>query len=203
MKTRLGSGWVVAAALALTFAAVFVQALAGPGRALACSCVMPMPTIAEAATQPGTVVVAGIIGPQQPEQTPLQVDTWFFGGAPQPVIWMSFGSRMMTSCDPFVEVGERRLMVLFRQDGGLFSYNPCVQSGVIGTPEGDAALATAQELFGGEPIATPVPTPPPQIGDTPGLDAARLYVIGAVGAGVLLLAAVVLIAMLRRRRPSD
>jgi hypothetical protein len=189
--------------MAFTFAAVFLQALAGPLPARACSCVMPMPTIGEAATQPGTVVLAGVIGPQQPDRTPVQVDTWFSGPGVQEIVWMSFGSQMTTSCDPVVNVGERRLLVLSRQDEQLYSYNPCVQAGVIGTPEGDAALAEAQELFGGQPIATPAPTPPPQIGDTPGLDAARVYVIGAVGVGVLLLVGVLLFATLRRRRPSD
>lgn len=203
MNSSVRHGWILGAALVMTFAAVFMQSLAAPGRALACSCVMPMPTIADMATEPGTVVVAGSIGPQQPERTPVEVDTWFHGGAPAPVIWLSFGSQMTTSCDPSVNVGERRLLVLSRVDEQLYSYNPCVQAGVIGTPDGDAALAAAEQLFGGQLMPTPEPTEPPNIGETPGLDAARLYVVGAIGAAVLLLAGVVLFAMLRRRRTDE
>jgi hypothetical protein len=203
MESRVLRGWAFAAALAVTLGALMLQALAGPLPARACSCVMPMPSLEEAASQPGAIVVAGVIGPQQPDRTPVQVDTWFSGPAPQELVWMSFGSQMATSCDPSVSVGERRLLVLTRQDEQLFAYNPCVQAGVIGTPEGDAALEQAQALFGGQPIATPTPTPPPRIGDTPGMDAARLYVVGAVGIGVLLLVGVVLFATLRRRRAND
>jgi hypothetical protein len=201
MQTRLRHGIVATTVIALTLAAFFAQSIYGPGRALACSCIQPMPTLEQVAADPGTVVVAGTIGPQAAERTPVQVDSWFLGANPQPLIWLSFGKELMTSCDPVVTEGERRLLVLSRHDENLYGVNPCVaESGVIGTEAGDAALAAANRLWGeGAALPTPEPTPPPQIVDTPGLDTARLYIVGAVGAGVLVFAAVILLALLRRR----
>lgn len=198
----MGRGSVLAAALALTFMAVFVQALAGPGRALACSCMTPMPTIEEVAREPNTVVLAGVVGPQQPDRTPISVDTWFWGPGPTDVVWLGFGSQMLSSCDPFVTVGERRLMVLYRDETGSFSVNPCVESGVIGTEAGDAAMSSAMELFGGVAPPTEEPTEPPDNSPpaTPAADTGWLYVAAIVGGGGLVLALVVLLAL--RRRPA-
>lgn len=202
MRRVAGKGLVVGAAIALTFMAVFVQALAGPGRALACSCMEPMPTLADVAQEPNTVVIAGTIGPQQPERTPVEVDTWFHGPGPTNIVWLSFGTQMMTSCDPVVTAGERRLMVLHRDPQGVFTVNPCVTSGVIGTDAGDAALAEANALFA---AATPPPVeptePPPVVAPPPTeVDAARIYVVGAIVAALLVFAVVGFVAL--RRRPS-
>lgn len=146
----------------LALVAAFAQALAGPLPVRACSCMEPMPGLAAVASEPNVVILAGTIGPQQPERTPVHVDTWFHGPGLTEVVWLSFGSQMTTSCDPFVTEGERRLMVVQRQDDGLFSYWPCAPAGVIGTEAGDAALAEAEALFSVEPSPTPPPTDPPE-----------------------------------------
>jgi hypothetical protein len=199
---RARRGMVVGAATALTFAAAFFQALAGPLPAFACSCMAPLPTIAEVAQDPNTVVIAGVIGQQLPDRTPVAVDTWFWGPAPTDVVWLSFGNGQMTSCDPFVTVGERRLLVLSRSDANLFSVNPCVASGVIGEPGGDEALAEAQTLFGGSAPPTPAPTEPPAVpAPTPAaLDPTWLYVAAVIGGAGLIFAVMALLAV--RRRPS-
>jgi hypothetical protein len=195
-------GMVVAAATALTFVAVFVQALAGPLPAFACSCMAPMPTIAEVAQDPGTVIVAGVVQQQFPERTAVVVDTWFVGAQPVDTVWLGFGSQMMSSCDPFVTMGERRLLVMSRQAADLFTVNPCVQSGVIGTPAGDEALAAAVELFGGSTPPTPAPTEPPESPPPAptGLDPSWLYVAAVVGGAGLIFVVVTLLAI--RRRPT-
>jgi hypothetical protein len=195
--------FVLATATVLTFVAVFAQALAGPLPALACSCITPMPTMAEVAREPGTVVLAGVVGRQLPDRTPVAVDTWFFGGEATDVVWLSFGSGGMTSCDPVVTAGERRLLVLYRQDTGMYSVNPCVESGVIGTPSGDEALATAQELFGGAPPPTPAPTDPPAVppSQPTAIDPSWLYVGAIVGGALLFFGLIALIAI--KRRPAD
>ena len=193
-------GFVVAAAAALTFLAITAQALYDPRPAFACSCITPLPSLAQVASEPNTVIVAGTVAQQFPERTSVTIDTWFWGAAPVDTAWLSFGSQMTTSCDPFVTVGERRLLVMSRQEADLFSVNPCVQSGVIGTPDGDAALAAAEALFEEVAPPTPSPTAPPESPPPATIDPGWLYVGGVVGGATLLLLAIALIAI--RRRPT-
>jgi hypothetical protein len=194
----------LAAVAALAFLALAAQALYDPRPALACSCIFPMPTIAQVAAEPGTVVVTGTVAQQLPDRTAIAIDTWYWGEGVTDVAWLSFGSQGMTSCDPFVTVGERRLLVLHRQEPDLFSVNPCVESGVIGTESGDKALAAAIELWGdGSVPPTPAPTAPPE-SPTPtatSIDPGWLYVAAVAGGGALVLALVALLAT--RRRPSS
>ncbi|HVM29357.1 MAG TPA: hypothetical protein VM305_01110 [Candidatus Limnocylindrales bacterium] len=204
----LGLGFVLA------LGAVLAQSFVAPLPGLACSCVAPLPSLAEVAREENTVIVVGTIGQQLPDRTPVAVDTWFHGPGATDVVWLGFGSQSMSSCDPFVSPGERRLLVLFRQEqGGTHGYNPCVASGVIGTEAGDEALAQAVELFGAAPTPPEPPEPPeateppeptqpplsprPTPGD-PG--AGWLFVAGTLAATALIFA-VVAIAGLRRRRP--
>ena len=115
---------------------------------------------------------------------------------------LNFGNQMVSSCDPSMTPGERRLMVLHRQEDGTFSYSPCVATGVIGTEEGDAALAEATELFAGEAPPTPEPTPPPQA-PTPEpepADTSWLFIGGALGAAVLVFGGVAFLSL--RRKPG-
>jgi hypothetical protein len=194
---------VLAAALVLALAAGFAQALAGPLPVRACSCMEPLPGLARVAADPATVIVAGTIGQQLAEQTQLVVDTWFHGAGMTDVLWLSFGSQMLSSCDPFVTPGERRLMVLHRQDGGLYSVNPCVSSGVIGEEGGDAALAEAEALFLTDVPATPQPPSPTEPPDSPspsGPGDGWLFVAGTLGAAAVLFAVLALLGM-RSRRP--
>ena len=206
---------VFSAGLVLALVAAFAQALAGPLPALACSCMEPLPGMDSVASQPDTVVLVGTIGQQTPERTPVAVDTWFHGPGISDVVWLSFGTQAMTSCDPFVTPGERRLLVLHRQEDGTFGYSPCVASGVIGTPAGDEAFAEATELFVEAPVrATPEPTGPtgptgpPEPTEqpatpTPAPDGAAqgwVFVAGALGAALLIFGAVALFALRRQPR---
>jgi hypothetical protein len=198
-RTRLGLSLVAACALVL--AALVIQSLS-PLPARACSCA-EIASIARAASKPGVAVVAGTVGRQLPDRTPIAVDTWFHGSQAADVIWLNFGSQGQTSCDPFVTSGERRLLVVHRQQENLYSVDPCVASGVIGTEPGDAALAEAVEVFGGGATAPPGSTDPPISPRPPTTDPAAgwVYVVGALGAAALLFAVVALVG-LRRRRPS-
>jgi len=119
------------------------------------------------------------------------------------VVWLNFGSQAMTSCDPFVTAGEKRLMVLHPNGDGTYSVNPCVASGVIGTEAGDAALAEAQALFVAQPTPGPSPSDPPAAPQPlpDGADGGWLMVLGVLGVATLAFAAVVLIAT--RRRGAD
>jgi hypothetical protein len=193
---------ILAAGVLLALTAAFAQSLAAPLPALACSCMEPLPGIGRLAAEPNVVVIAGTVGEQLPDRTPVAVDTWFHGPGPSDVVWLSFGSQSMTSCDPSVTPGERWLMVLHRQDDGIFSYSPCVVSGVIGTDAGDEALAQATEIFGGQMTPPPGPNEPPISPRPPTTDPAAgwVYIVGVLGAAALVFAAVALLG-LRRRKP--
>jgi hypothetical protein len=200
---RLASLRAATMAIVLAASGMVLQSLAGPLPALACSCAEPLPSMARAAAEPNTAVVLGTIGEQLPEQTPVAVETWFHGPGFSDVIWLNFGSQSMTSCDPFVTRGERRLLVLFRQaDTGTFGVNPCVSSGVIGTDAGDEALAQAIELFGSNPTPPPGSTEPPVSPRPPAGDpgAGWLFVVGALGAAAVIFALVALAGLRRRPR---
>jgi hypothetical protein len=191
---------VLLAGTLLVLTAAFAQALAGPLPARACSCAAPLPSLARVAGDPGVVVLVGTIGQQQAERTPGAVETWFNGPGANDVVWLNFGRQMMSSCDPFVTAGEKRIMVLHPIGDGAYGVNPCVVSGVIGTADGDAALAEAEALFAGQP-------PPPGATDPPALPGAPtgassdgwLMVGGVVGVAGLILVGVALLSVRRRQ----
>lgn len=194
---------VLAASLLLTLSAVFLQAVALPGRMFACSCIAPPPTLAEIATTTDAAIVAGTVGRALPDRTPIAVNTWFHGANATEVVWLNVGSQAMTSCDIFMSAGEQRLLVLFPAENGMYSANSCSPGALLGEPGGDEMLAQAVEAFGGgppptaepEPVA-PIPPAEPQSGPGAGL----IWVAVAVTAAVVLFGAVALLAL--RRRPS-
>ena len=206
----------VAAAIVLAFTALTFQAVQLPGRALACSCIAPLPTLAEVARDEGTSIVVATVGRALPDRTPIAVEGSFVGGPHAEVLWLSGGSQQMSSCDMFMSAGERRLLVLHRIEGGIFSTNPCAPTGLLGTAEGDALLATAIEDFGeAQPPGAPEPEPEPEpeaepepeiqtepstiVESAPFASQGLMWAAGALGVGILMFGAIVLIA---RRRPS-
>ena len=195
---------VVLASLWLALVASFAQAVALPRAALACSCAMPLPTLAEIVTQdPGLVtVVAGTIGLAQPQLTPVQVNAWFHGPRPADVVWLNGGTQMMSSCDVTMRAGEQRLLVLYGDGTTPYSHNMCSPGGTLDSPEGAAALAEALEVFGG---GEPPPTEPPaavvETTTEPGGDPLGwAWLLGGLLAAAALLGVVVLVA--RRRHLS-
>ena len=204
--------WPLAAALVFAFVSYAYQAVQVPGRVMACSCMAPLPTLAEVARDEGTSIVVASVGRALPDRTPISVEGWFVGGPQDEVVWLSGGSQMMTSCDMFMTAGERRLLVLSRADQGLFSTNPCAPTGLLGTADGDALLATAIDLFGDPNVpqapasTSPEPEPEPEsvspVATEPsaGLSPGVVWVAAAVGVGVLFFGAIVLFA---RRRPTN
>ncbi len=199
----------LAAALFLAFAAYSFQAVQLPGRVMACSCIAPLPTLADVARDEGTSIVVGTVGRALPDRTPIAIEGSFVGGPHPEVIWLSGGSQQMTSCDIFMSAGERRLLVLYRGDAGLYSTNSCAPSGLLGTQDGDALLATAIDSFGdAQAPLGPQPEPSPEPGVTspiatepaPLLGQGFVWVAAAVGVGILVLGTVVLFARRRSTR---
>lgn len=196
----------LAAALVLAFVSYAYQSVQLPGRALACRCVAPMPTLAELAREEGTSIVVGTVGRALPDRTPIAVEGSFVGGPHAEVVWLTGGSQQMTSCDIFMSAGERRLLVLYRgsRDQELFSTNSCAPTGVLGTPGGDALLATAIASFG-DPSVPSAPEPefepePESEPESPLPGQGLIWVAAAIGVGILLFGAITLVA---RRRPTN
>jgi hypothetical protein len=195
-------GLVTATAILLTVSALFAQSLMLPGRVLACSCAGPPPPLAEIAAADNVTIIAGTVGPALADRTPVAVDAWFHGAAPAEMVWLSGGTQMMTSCDIVMNPGERRLFVLYGQPEGMYSANGCSPSGLIGTAEGNALVAEAQQAFGQPqalPTAEPQNAPPPAPENAPSAAGDGLLWIGAgVGLAVLLFGGVALLAVVRR-----
>ncbi len=188
----------VSAALVFVFMAYALQSVALPGRVLACSCVAPLPSLAEVVDRDQVTVVLGTVGRPLPDRTPIAVEAWFHGAAPTDVVWLMGGTNMATSCDVFMSVGERRLLVLRGGEEGLYSTNLCLPGGLIGTPEGDALLAEATEVLGsGQSPPPPEPAPNAPLDLSPWLGGLT-WVAAAAGLGLLMFGAIALIA---RRRP--
>lgn len=200
---------IFAAVLLLTLSALFVQAVALPGRVLACSCLGPPPPLAEIAAADDVAIVAGTVGRALADRTPVAVEAWFHGAAPTDVVWLSGGTQMVSSCDIFMSAGERRIFVLYGQPEGIYSANSCSPSGLIGTAEGDALVAEAIQAFGdpevpatAEPEAPATPEPEAEPPAAPGSARAAgdglLWVGAGVGLAVVLFGAVVFLAAFRR-----
>jgi hypothetical protein len=196
---------VLAAGTILALTAAFAQALGGPLPARACSCIHPLPTMARVVSEnPASVVLVGTIGRQQAERTPVAVEAWYHGPGVTDLVGLNFGNQGMTSCDPFVTAGEKRLMVLHRNEDGSFGVNPCVASGVIGTEAGNAALEEAEALFAApQPPPTAPPSEPPTAPTEPAgaADLGWVMVASVLGVALLLFVAVALVAV-RRRQPD-
>jgi hypothetical protein len=187
-------------ALVLLTASLVAQALEAPIRVSACSCVAPMPTLAELAREPGTSIILASVGQALPDRTPLVIEGWFHGPAESDVIWIRGGANMGTSCDVFLDAGSSYVLVLYRGEDGLYSTNSCTPSGQIGTEAGDHLVAEAMAIFGtakAPPSPEPEPAAPVDLAPWTG---GLVWVAAAAGAGIMLFG---LIALLARRRPSD
>lgn len=198
----MNRGRTLAASLLVTLSAVFFQAVALPSDVRACSCVA-FHSLAEVVADGDVTIVTGVVGRQLPDRTPVAVATWFHGPGPSDVVWVRGGSQMMTSCDPFMEVGELRVFVLHGRPGEPYSVDPCSVGGVVGTESGDSALAEAEALFGtGSVPPTAEPTEPPASPPpaAPVAGEAMLWIAAALGAAVVMFGGIALLAVRRQPR---
>jgi MYXO-CTERM domain-containing protein len=185
---------------ALVLAAGVVGAL--PGRSLACSCIPPVPIGQAVAQSPELAVFVGTVTALQPDATTggglatIEVEGTFRGPALPPAILARSGNG--ADCGLPMSVGERRLFTARVDEQGTWSPGICDPQVLLGTPEGDAALAEAEAAFGSlQPTAGPPPLTNPEAAS----DGPDLVVVGIVAAGLLL----VLVGgalLVRRRRPG-
>ena len=189
----------------LAAALFFVNGVAIPQVVLACSCMPPEP-IAAAAEDPRRAIVLATIGfplgegPAWSTSTAVAIEGRFTGTIEAEVIPVRNILLDDGTCGLGASEGERWLLVLFRDDDGIYSTNSCLPSGQIGTEHGDALLDEAIAAFGNPSVpATPEPEPPAPIDFSPWLGGLG-WVIAVVGAGAVLLG---LVALVARRRPGD
>jgi hypothetical protein len=178
-----------------------------PGRSVACSC-MPAVSFAEAVAQsPDLAVFVGTVTALQPDATTgggaatIEVEGTFHGPALPPAIIARSGNG--ADCGLPMTVGERRLFTARVDEQGTWAPGICDPQALLGTPEGDAALAEAEAAFGPlQPTASAPPLTNPE-STAGGLDPA---VTGALAVGGLLAAAVVVggvLVVARRRRAPE
>ena len=158
---------ILAFSLALLAASYFGHAVVDPEPVFACYCTRAA-TIAETVATNEVTVIAGTIGAALADRTAIGVDTWFHGVEPASVVWVRGGRNTFTSCDEFIGGGERWLLVLWGGAtapgaNGLYSTSMCERNGRIGTAEGDAALAEANELFANAAASPSAPHAPPSM----------------------------------------
>jgi hypothetical protein len=169
-----------------------------PSPALACSCAPPEP-IAQAAGPRRAIVVASI-GRPVPGGTAIGIEGVFAGPINSDQMLIRGIGGESSACEHGAIAGQRWLLILFRDDDGMYSTNSCLPGALLGTADGDAKLAEAVAAFGQPGVAaTPQPEPPAPIDFSPWLGGLG-WVVAVVAAGAVLLG---LVAVVARRRPSD
>jgi hypothetical protein len=172
-------------------AGLLVAWLLMPPRTVACSCAMPGP-LADVANEPAALVVAGTVGPRVADGFAFQVERWYFGASPSPVLTMVPGDG--ASCGIPLQSGERLIAVAYRDEQGLAHPSICSHYGQVGTPEGQALMAEAERTFGPGPTMGEPPSPV----DEGGVPWPILAGGGVALAGVVLLGGFLVL----RRRPE-
>jgi hypothetical protein len=181
--------------VAVVLAAGFVVAL--PDRVVACSCPpsMPLPLAEAAARSPDLAIFTGRVvavegDPALGGVAAIEVEGRFRGPLPGKLIRVRHGSG--GDCSIRMTVGERRLFTARLDEQGVWFPSLCDPQALLGTPEGDALLAEAIEVFG----------PPQPVGGPP-IDAgsvAASTILAAAVAMLLGIALVVGVALAARRR---
>lgn len=134
--------------------------LAMPRPAAACSCAMEEDPMRAVAGAPGIAVFTGIIQPPEPLALPVLLTRWFQGGPTMGLVGLARqgfedpGGGMCGTRQP--PVGTEWIFISDTDERGLFSVSACSTHADLATPEGQALLARAAEVYGG-----PAPDPPP------------------------------------------
>jgi len=193
-------------AAALLAAVALTPALAGA--AFACSCVMPEALGAYVARDPTIAVFAGTAGPTTRDRTAFAIERWFAGPGSAGVIALvpatiDLGNGQVSgnTCGLDLPAGSRWILAAPRGADGSFTPSVCLPNARLGTAEGAALLAEAEQTFGpGMAPATPSLASPP--GEPEPVQGEHLPLVLAMLAGGLaaaLLGGAVVLALRRRR----
>jgi hypothetical protein len=137
-------------------------ALAMPRPADACSCAMEEDPIRAVAGEPGIAVFTGVIQPPEPLALPVLLTRWFQGGPTMGLVGLDRqgfedpGGGMCGTPQP--PVGSEWIFVSEPNERGLYSVIACTTHADLATPEGQALLTRATEVYG--PVPDPAPDEP-------------------------------------------
>ena len=173
--------------LLAVLAVVGMTSLAGlidPSSTYACSCIAPRPVAEYRGNAEYAVLVGRVANVDANQRGSFVVERWFQGGA-APVVPFSTGGGM---CGPTVSAGQQLVLVSF-VDAGVLQAGVCSPIGDLATAEGQALAQEVAAAFGAGRAAD---------GDPPGAAGVPSGVIVGLGALVLLVGAVMIVA--RRER---
>lgn len=166
MRFRLRSAGAALAAL------VLAGAFAGP--TLGCSCIVPEPLGTYVERDPTVAVFAGTAGQTTANRTAFSVERWFAGPGEAPVVLLvpgtvdlGNGEMMSNTCGLDLPAGSRWILATPRGDNGSFTPSICLPSARLGTPEGAALVAEAEQAFGPGTVPEPLPLASPPAGEEP------------------------------------
>ena len=135
------------------------------------------------------------------------VERWYRGGDAAVVGMVGAEQRFadgmtaINSCGLNLVVGQRLILAAQRVDGNLMP-GLCSPSAQVASPEGQALLASAVEVFGGGAGPGASGPPPPAAPGGPTVDLALIAILGVLAAVVIVLFAVLLFAFRRRDPPA-
>lgn len=191
---------LLALSLALVVAAT-IQ-LAVPRITVACSCVDPATILTMSADDPSSVVFTGETGPAVGTAMPVSVTGWYGSPAPTDVVMLDVQGGDSASCgmNP-PPAGNEYLFGAYEASPGQLAINACSLVADLGTPEGQALQAQADQVLG-DPYPPPeaAPSAPPdaslsaQLGEKIPLIVVLLFAVGFL-AGIYVI--------LRRRQPTE
>jgi hypothetical protein len=135
-----------------------------PRPAAACSCVAPIDSLEMVAQDPGASIFTATTGPTIADQMQVLVTRWFAG---QPIsgiaaVEILLGDSAMCGMSP-LPAGREYLFQTYPSESARYSLSGCSPQGDLATPDGQALLARAIELYGPpavEPTESPAPVAP-------------------------------------------
>lgn len=198
------------ARLLLALALVVVGHLSIPRPVVACSCVAPIDALDMAGQDQESTVFTATTGITVGDQMQVLVTRWFRG---QPIsglatVQLHLGDGASCGMSP-LPAGRAYLFMTYPSETSKHALSSCSPQGDLGTPDGQALLARAVELYGtgvAPPTATaPESTAPPDAYGDPTVIGAIASVAGSIAPLALVIAfAVGLlggVALILRRRP--
>lgn len=200
------------ASLLVALALVVVAQLFVPRPVAACSCVAPIDGIEMAAQDPDATVFTATTGPTVGDTMQVLVTRWFRG---QPIagvdaVEILLGDSSMCGMSP-LPAGREYLFQTYPSETSRHALSGCSPQGDLATPDGQALLARAVELYGGGGAPPSEPPPPAATTAAPTTDPSPTALVDTiVGAAIPISLAVALglgiiagVTLILRRRPGS
>ncbi len=199
--------------LLLALALVAVANLWIPLPAAACSCVPPLDSLEMAAGDPKATIFTATAGPMVGDQMQVVVTRWFRG---QPIggvaaVQIHLGDGGSCGMSPLA-VGHGYLFMTYPSETSPHALSSCSPQGDLATPDGQALLARAVQLYGAG-VAPPDESAPATVAPSDGYgDPTVIGLITSLATTVAPLALVIAFALgllggvaliLRRRTRLD